>query len=232
MAKTTKSTKTTKKPVKKVTKKITAPASYPTPAVLTPRPQKPMITSKMLTLALVVLAIGLLTYKLGPWLVPAKVGWTPVSRFEVWSRLEKSYGEQALDDLVNEKILDSAIKQANIKVDPTKLEDQLATLETQFESTGGLDEALKQRGLSRKDLEKQISTQLAVEEILADQIEPTDEEVQALYEGGSATLYEGQSLDQVRDQIVEELKQTKLRDAFLTWFADVKKEAMVTNFGL
>jgi parvulin-like peptidyl-prolyl isomerase len=146
--------------------------------------------------------------------------------------LENGYGAQALDDMVNEKILDAAIAKSNIKVDEAKFDEQLKNLETQFESTGGLDEALKQRGLTRKDLEKQIRTQLAVEELLADKIAPTDEEVKAQFDAGAATLYKDKKFDEVKASITEELKQTKLRDAFLTWFADIKKEAKVKNFGL
>lgn len=190
------------------------------------------LSNKTLTLALVALAVGLLTYKVGPWMVPALVNNRPVTRLEIASRLEKAYGAQALDDLVNEKILDQAIAKAGVKVDEAKLAEQVKNLETQFESTGGLDEALKQRGLSRKDLEKQIRTQLSVEVILADKITPSDDEVKGQFTAGAATLYKDKKFEEVQDSIKEELKQTKLRDGFLAWFEGVKKDAKVKNFGL
>ncbi len=227
--------KATKKIVKKVTKKttpvvtMTEPMMTPTP-VLT-RKQK-SLSSKALSLSLVVVVVGLLTYKVGPWLVPAIVDNSPVSRLEMYSRLEKSYGAQVLDDMVNEKILDRAIADAHVTIDPAKVEEQLKMLETQFESTGGLDEALKQRGLTRKDLEKQVRTQLSVEVLLADKITPTEEEVKAQFEAGAATMYKDKKLDEVKPSITEELKQTKLRDAFLVWFAEVKKNTKVKTFGL
>jgi len=223
MAKTTK--KTTKKTTVKSTKIVT-------PQSTTPLMPSRKLNNKTLTLALVVLAVGLLTYKVGPWMVPALVNNVPVSRLEIASRLEKAYGAQALDDLVNEKILDQAIAKSGIKIDESKLTEQIKTLEKQFESTGGLEEALKQRGLSSKDLEKQIRTQLSVEVILADKINPTDDEVKAQFSTGSATLYKDKKIEDVQDAIKEELKQNKLRDSFLVWFAEVKKEAKVKNFGL
>jgi hypothetical protein len=134
--------------------------------------------------------------------------------------------------MVNEKILDKAIMDSKIKVDPTKVEAQIKTLETQFESTGGLEEALKQRGLSRKDLEKQINTQLSVEEILADKITPSEEELKAQFDAGATTIYKDKKFDEVKAGIVEELKQTKLRDEFLVWFGEVKKSVKVKNYGL
>lgn len=224
--------KATKKIVKKNTLKVSSVETLPMDsAPVYSAPVKRMNT-KVISLALAVVVIGLLAYKFGPWLVPAIVDNRPVTRFELWSRLEKNYGTQSLDDMVNEKILDKAIADAHVKVDQTKLDNQIKALEKQFETTGGLDEALKQRGLTRADLEKQVRTQLSVEELLADKINPTDEEVQKQFDAGAASTYKDQKFDAVKDSIKEELKQTKLRDAFLAWFADIKKSAKVKTFGL
>ena len=184
--------KATKKIVKRVTKKTIPVEIADTPVVSTSLQapiNKKRMNSKFLGLALIVIVLGLITYKAGPWLVPSLVDNRPVTRFELWSRLEKSYGAQALDDMINEKILDKTIADAHIKIEQTKLDAQLKALETQFEPTGGLDEALKQRGLSRKDLTKQISTQLAVEELLADKIIPAEEDVKKQFDDGATTVY-------------------------------------------
>lgn len=230
--------KATKKTVKKTVKKSSMPTmsmpmsemSMDNSTMMMPA-AKPM-NNKVISYALVVVALALLAYKVGPWLVPTIVDNRPITRFALWSRLEKNYGTQALDDMVNEKILDSAIAKAGVKVDQSKVDAQVKSLETQFESTGGLDEALKQRGLSRKELIKQVTTQLAVETLLADKINPTDEEVKKQYDDNMKTLYKDKKFDEVKASITDELKQTKLRDAFLTWFADVKKDAKVKSFGL
>ncbi len=234
MAKKTTKT-TTKKVSKKIEKKLVMPEMImPTPELTAPvmMPKKPMMSSRTLTLALIVLGIALLTYKAGPYFVPAMIGYTPVTRLAVWQRMEASYGAQTLDDLVNEKILDSAIAKSGVKVDQAKVDEQLKNLETQFESTGGLDAALEQRGLSKQDLTKQITTQLSVEEILKDKINPTDEEVKKAFDDGSKTTYKDKKFDDVKMSITEELTQTKLREEFLTWFETVKTDAKVKSFGL
>ena len=219
--------------IKKVTKPVASASSQD--MVMSSAPvtaKKPVLNSKIITLALVVVAVGALTYKVGPWVVPALVGNVPVTRFELWNRLEKSYGSQTLDDMVNEKILDKAIADAHVKVDPAKVDSQVKDLEKQFETSGGLDDALKQRGLTRKDLQKQVTTQLAVEELLADKITPTDDEVKKAFADGATTTYKDKKFDDVKADITDQLKQTKLRDAFLTWFGDVKKNVKVKTFGL
>ena len=230
------SKKTTTKKVAKVTRsaKVSTSAPVVSPVVSTAAamPKKFRLNSKILTGAVVILAIALLTYKAGPWLVPAVVDNHPITRFALWSRMESTYGAQTLDDMTNQQILDDAIARSGVKVDQAAVTAQLTSLENQFKSAGGLDVALKQRGMSRQDLEKQVRTQLSVEEILKDKVTPTDAEIQKEYDTNKDTTYKGQTLDQAKSVITDTLKQNKLQSAFLTWFADVKKNASVKTFGL
>jgi len=219
--------KTTKK---SSTEKTKAPKTDSTMPVVSN--SKPTMSRKNLVILLVVVAVGLLTYKLGPWLFPASINSRPVSRFELYSRLESLYGEQVLEDMINNRILDLAIADSGAKVDQTMVDEQIASLESQFEGLGGLDSALDQQGLNREELKKQLYTQLAVEEILKEEIIPTEEEIQANYDAGLETLYADKSLDDVRENISESLRQDKLREAFLTWFSGVKEEYTVKKFDL
>lgn len=227
---TTKKTITRKSTLK--TDQIPTESLTSTPVMTTPRRTKPKLNSKFLTIALIIIGIALLTYKFGPWLVPAIIDNRPVTRFELWSRMEKSFGAQTLDDVVNEYTLDAAIKKNGVVVEQDKIDTQMADLEKQFEGVGGLEEALTQRGLTRADLEKQVRTQLSVEKILSDQVEPTDEEVQEYFDTNAETLYADKEFDEVKDQVKATVKESNLRTAFLEWFATVKEEAKVTNFGL
>lgn len=211
-------------------KKLAQESPTTTPSTMPPKNSG--LSPKVLTISLVVIGLALLTYKLGPWLVPAVVDKRPVTRFEIWKRLEDSYGEQTLDDIVNEYTLEAVIDDSGVKVADDKVKEQLDTLETQFASLGGLDEALSQRGLSREDLEKQIKTQLAVEELLADQVVPSEQEIQDYYDTNKEVLYTDKELDEVKEEIKSALRETKLRDAFLEWFAGKKEDIQVKNFGL
>lgn len=211
---------------------MSTPVVTPTTPVSSLPLKKPVLSPKITGAALIIVIIALLTYKFGPWLVPAVVDGKPVSRFGVWQRMEKSYGEQTLDDMVNEMILDRAIEKSGVKVEQSAIEAQLADLETQFESLGGLDAALEQRGLTKAELEKQIVTQLSVEQILADKVSVDDAAVQTEYDTNKDTLYKDKKFDEVKDSIRATLKDSLLRDAFLTWFGEIKKEANVKNFGL
>jgi len=230
----TKKTSTSRKPrVSKAVVAKAAPVMTAVSADTLTSPRKTLnLNPRFLTLFLAVILLALAIYKYGHWFVPAMVGNRPITRFELWQRMEKSMGEQILDDTVNEYALDAAIAKSGIAVAPEKIQDQLQELEKQFESVGGLEEALTQRGLTRAELEKQIRTQLIVEEILADKVTPSDEELQAHFDEYAKTLYPEKTFDEVKDEVVTAVRDTKLRDAFLTWFEQVKQEAQIKNFGL
>lgn len=217
---------------KKVTKKvIKTELSVPAPTVTVPTTPS-RLNPKILTSGLIILTISLLIYKFGPWLVPALVNNKPITRFALWSRLEQSYGTQVLDDLVNEAILDRAIAQSGIKVESAKITEQMTKLEDQFKEMGGLDAALAERGLTRADLTRQVTTQLSVEELLSDKINPSEEEIEKEFETNASTLYKDKKFDDVKEDITTQLRDAKLRDEFLAWFAEVKKTISVKSFGL
>ncbi len=214
------------------TSRASAPASPAKPILpvdlKTAKP--PKLSNKHLVTLLIIILSALLVYKIGPWLFPAVVDGKPISRFTVYSRMEKAYGAQTMDDMINERILDNAIEASGVEIDQSRLDAEIAKIEEQFKDIGGLDDALSQRGITRKELEKQIRTQLSVEEILKDKIAPTEEEISKEFESNALTLYKDKALIDVREDIITTLEQSKLRDAFLEWFAGVKESANVKTF--
>lgn len=215
-----KSSKKEKKSTKKDTKGKGLPFDFK-------KAKPPKLSPKVLTITLVIIALALLVFKFGPWFVPAVVNNKPITRFAVYNRMEKAYGEQTLNDIINEKILQNAIDESGVNVSDKRVQQELDKVGKQFESLGGLDQALAQRGMTRQELEKQIRTQLAVEKILSDEIQPTNEEIQQEYEENQDSLYEEQALEEAKGSIIQKLRQSKLQQAFLDWFSKVKKEANV-----
>lgn len=237
---TAKASKSTRKPAKtvretkkeRVAKTIEAPVLEKKSETITGTSflKRKLNVRRVLVVLLVLLVAILAVYKYAPWLVPAWVDNKPITRMQLYRRLENTYGQQTMEDLINEQILDKAIADSGVQVPQEKVDAEIQKVEDQFQSLGGLDAALEARGMTRDELVKQIHTQLAVEEILKDQIQPTEEEIVAEYEEGKATVYQGKTLEESRESITVQVKQAKLRDAFLAWFAEKKQGANVRNF--
>ncbi len=229
----------TTKPTKPKTKKsVSTKKASTTKKVVKSKEVKPNISDpkltkqvnrsrKLLIFSLIILGLALLGYKFLPWFVPAIVNKKPITRLDVYRQMNKAYGQQTLDDLVNQAVLDNAIAKSGVKVDPKKVDQEVDKLKQQFAKMGGLDQILAQKGLTLEDLKKQIKTQLAVEEILKDKITPTDKEIKAEYDKNKDTLYKGKKFEEVKDMIANSLKQMKLSRAFLEWFAQAKKDIQV-----
>ncbi len=218
-------TKTKKSQPKKSQAKPKAKSAQP--VVTEPVVKPKALNRKLLVASLIVLGLALLGYRFLPWLVPVTVGKKPITRLDVYRQMDKAYGQQTLNDLVNQAILKQAIKKANVKVDDAKVQAQIDKLNKQFEKLGGLDKVLAQRGLTINDLKDQIKTQLAIEEILKDKINPSEEEIKKEYEKNKDTLYKGKKFEEVKDSIAQSLKQAKLSKAFVDWFKQVKKDIKV-----
>ena len=93
-----------------------------------------------------------------------------------------------------------------------------------------LDEALNLRGMTRKDLEKQISTQKIVEKILASKILLTDQEVKDYFNANKTLFGQNPVFDKVKDQVRAQLFQQKLSEQYNTWITDLKTKAKILYF--
>src|SRR5688572_16315879 len=88
------------------------------------------------------------------WLVAATVDGRPISRFAIIDDLEDESGKTVLDSLINQKLIENEAKRQNIKVDREAIRSSFQEIESQATAQGGtLDEALKEHGLTRDDLE-------------------------------------------------------------------------------
>lgn len=166
------------------------------------------------------------------WLFPVWVGITPISRFSLWNKLEETYGQQTLEDMLNEKLLAKEFAKNKIKVDETAADAQLQLLEEQFKNVGGLDIKLAKRGMTKEDMKKQIIMQLSVEQLLKDKIEPTDEEIRDDYESNKDSTYQNHSFEEVAEDIKKKIRASRLSDELTKWMGEAKSSKAIINFGI
>ncbi len=209
----------------------------PTPEV-SPAPQESgkkfrlpkTINIRTLILVLVVIAIIGLAFYFKNWFIAATVDGKPITRLEVIKELEKQSGRQVLDSLINEKLIDNEAAKKNITVSQQEKDDKIKSLEDQFTAQGGtLDSVLEAQGMTREELQKQITLQVKAEKILADKIAVTDEELNAYITENQITLLAGEEEKQ-KNQIRDQLKQSKLDQAIGEWFAELKAKSSINEF--
>ena len=140
--------------------------------------------------------------------------------------IERQVQQAYLSDLIRRAVLQPEAEELGIEVTDEEVAEQIEAIKDDFGSEDAFQEGLKERGLDEARLEQIIHDNVLEEEVRAEVTQgtlPTDEEVQAFYEGNLADYTSTNSqhilVDEkvLAEQISQQLQETpdkKLDDAF------------------
>src|SRR3989339_448053 len=189
---------------------------------------KKIFTKKRVITFLVIVLVLTGVYFSRSLIFAAWVNGKPVYRYSLVRELEKQGGKQVLASLVEESLISSEAKKSNVTISDSEIETEIKKIEETISGQGiSLDEALNLRGMTRKDLEKQINTQKIVEKILASKILLTDQEVKDYFNANKTLFGQNPVFDKVKDQVRAQLFQQKLSEQYNTWITDLKTKAKI-----
>ncbi len=103
--------------------------------------------------------------------IVANVGDVKITKDELYDQLVDNYGEQTLDGMINEKIVNMEVKKEKISISDDEIQKEM---DDYIEQSGGeeaFNSALQQQGMKKKDLEKDIVQYLSIQKILEPRIE-------------------------------------------------------------
>jgi hypothetical protein len=182
-----------------------------------------------ITVAVVIILASLAFYYKGLFIV-ATVNGSPVSRFAVIAELEKASGGKALDAIITKKLLNDEAKKKGITVTSDELNAEIKKVEDQIKVRGGtLDAALSQQGMTRKDVEEQITLQKELEKLLADKIQVTDEEAANFLADNKVIVPKGEE-EKYKAQAKEQIRGQKLNDAAKSFIESLRSQASIKYF--
>lgn len=185
----------------------------------------------VITLVALVILIAAGLYLAKGLFVAAIVNGMPISRLSVIKELEQQGGKQALQGIIDQKVIETELKKQNVNVTSQEIDDQIKKIEEQVTSQGGtLSEALAQQGMTAEKLQEQISIQEKLKKVLADKIAVSDADVDAYIAESKAPTPEGVSPEDFRKQISEQLKQQKFQQEAQKWITDLTGNAKIKYF--
>jgi len=163
--------------------------------------------------------------------VAATVNGRPISRLAVIHQLEKNAGKTTLDMIIVQTLIDMEAKKQGIVVTREEIDAQIKTIEDQIAAQGAttLAEMLVSRGMTQKDLEKQIITQQQVEKLVAEKTVVSDAEVDQFLSSQKITLKAAEEAE-VRSQIAMQLKQEKINTEGNALVEALKDAANISYF--
>jgi foldase protein PrsA len=175
---------------------------------------------------LIIMAAFLSGYFIKNSLIAATVNGKTIWRYSLVRQLEKYYGANMLNTSIEQELIKQEAKNKKIEITKEEVAAKIKEIETSMASSGQtLDEALKESGMTRKDLEENYRLNLLIEKILSERIQVTDEEVQKYIDDNSESFPEGTDMESVKTIIVEQLKQQKMSTEYQSFINELKEKA-------
>lgn len=189
-------------------------------------------TTRSFVIVLVVFAVvlGVLYFYKGVF-IAATVNGSPISRLSVVSELEKKAGKSILDTMITKKLILDEIKKSGITVKNEDIDVEMKKIEAQVTAQGGtLDEALATQGMTLAELREQVVINKELEQVLADKIVVTDDEVTQYLTANKTVPSAGTNSEDLKNRTREQLKGQKFNTEAEKWVSDLKAKAQINYF--
>lgn len=173
---------------------------------------------------ILILALGFL---LAPKLFIAFVDHKPITFVEYYSILDSRYGKDTREQLISERLIFDEAKMRGVNVSDTEINDQIKKVEDQEQGAANLDSVLKQQGLTKEDLKKQIKLQTLIKKMFGQGVNVSDDDVNKYLEQNKQDYPE--VTDEVRKNIKDQLIQQKIAGAFRSWLQQVQQSSRVVR---
>ena len=185
--------------------------------------------------AVYLILYGLITFIIGfkfkSFIPIARVNNQYISSGEFVHRLALTSGQQVLETLVSEKLIEQSLAEKKIEVTDKELAIKIADIKKQLlQKKTTFESILIANRQTIAQFEKELRIQMSIEKMLKSTIKVTDEEINEYFtinrvKKGRGAIYQSQLLA-IRDTIYR----TKLRQAFLAWYQLQKGKARVSFF--
>jgi len=120
--------------------------------------------------------------------IVATVGGEKITKEELYDTLVKASGQQALDMMIEDKVIAMELKKEKVTVSDEEVEAEFAT---HVETNGGEEAfaaALEQGGVTEKEFKDSITEYLSIRKVVEPRIKITDEELKAYFDENKETL--------------------------------------------
>lgn len=182
----------------------------------------------VLPAALLLLLGGLFLVNKGL-LLAAVVNGRPIFRWDLNRVMASRFGDQTLENMINEQLIAEAAKKSGITVTQQDIDDKENELVKTLGDNVKLDDLLKYQGMSKSDFDDQIRLQLTVQRVLGKDITITDSDITNFIatSGSELRATDPAALnEEARQAILEK----KIGEKIQPWFLELKQNAKVTKF--
>jgi parvulin-like peptidyl-prolyl isomerase len=162
-------------------------------------------------------------------LVAAVVDGKPIFRWQLTHVITDRYGQQTLDSMISQALVDEEAKKAGVSVSQADIAKKESDLIASLGGSVSLDDVLKYQGMTKTDFEDQLRLQLTVEKLLGKDIKITDEDVTNYIATSGSTLTATDEAG-IREEARQAIFSQEINDKLQTWFSGIKSKASILRF--
>jgi hypothetical protein len=182
-------------------------------------------------IVIIAAAAAYVVYAKRGWFIAATVNGTTISRLSVIEELEKQNGKNVLDSIITKKLIADEAAKLGVSVSGDDIEAQIQKIRDQISGQGvDLESALAQQGMTIDELREQIVLSKELEQILADKIAVSDDEITQYLKENKLMPAKGDATESLKDSVREQLKSQKLSTAAQQWVEDIKSRANIIKY--
>lgn len=178
--------------------------------------------------AIAIILAGVYLVKNG-YIVAAMVNGKPIFSWQVTKILYNRYGQQTLEGVITESLIDTEAAKKNISVSQQDVDAQEKQVLKSFGNSVSLDDLLKYQGLTKSDFDSQIRLQLTVEKLVGSDVKVTDAEVTNYLATESGTLTATTEAE-MKDEAREKIRQDMISKRVQPWFSKIRESAKIIRF--
>lgn len=112
----------------------------------------------------------------------ATVNGEKITKEQLYEKMLENFGEQVLDSMITEKLIDQEMAKENVKVTEEDIEKELEMIKSSFSGEDEFNSLLAQYGMTVDVLKGQLENELKVKKLLEKQVTIQDEEMKKYYE--------------------------------------------------
>lgn len=184
-------------------------------------------TKRFWTVLVGILILGGLVFLFARYFVVAWVDKQPVTRFELYQKLDQRYGKDMTEQIVVEKLILNEAKMRGINVGNDQVQAEIAKIEQQQGGAEQFNQILEMQGISRSELNQIIRIQLLRDQMFGQNINITDQEVDQFISDNKDQF--PQVDDALKTEVKDQLKQQKINSEFNNWLQSALQSSRVVK---
>ncbi len=191
----------------------------------------PIFLVKVLLVIAIGVVVFLLVQKNRSLFVVGTVNKSPVTRWELNSKMAEKYATQTFEEIISEKLLNENLKKNKIVVTDQEVQDELAKIKVQYGGEEQFKAAIAQFGMTEAKALQSIEQSIGLKKLIeaSNKIEITDEAVSKYFTENKAN-YADKKLEDVAAEIKDSLYQQEIYTKSQEWYSQIRKDAKVSNY--